>query len=88
MDSNRNLYFSTANNPFETFAALEEIAYNFPDSFINIAPLGTKPMALGACIFGLFHPDSRIIYPLPFEYKEKTTSDCWSSWYYKIPLRD
>lgn len=78
---------SRANNPFETFNLLEHIFQRDSSAFINVAPIGTKPMALGACLFALVHPSVRIVYPLPTEYANITTQECWSSWSYEIPLR-
>lgn len=43
--------FSAANNPFSTFILLQEISKSLPNKLINIAPIGTKPMAIGACLF-------------------------------------
>lgn len=78
--------YVTANNPFETFNILENIVNDREDSFITIAPLGPKPMALGACLLAIAHPSVRIIYPLPERYANKTTTQCSTSWVYNIPL--
>lgn len=48
-----SIRYAIANNPFETYNILEKIKTEYQNSFINIAPLGTKPMALGACLFGI-----------------------------------
>ena len=56
------------------------------NTFINIAPLGTKPMALGACLFALHNPDVRIVYPLPENYENKYSDKSWNSWIYDLPL--
>jgi len=63
--------YSKANNPFEIYNLLQGIKIKTPNNFINIAPLGTKPMALGACLFALHNPAVRIIYPLPDAYESK-----------------
>lgn len=73
-----------ANNPFETFNLLETLKKENPDAFFNIAPLGSKPMALGACLFSLLDESVRIVYPLPEKYAHKTTNECNYSWSYKI----
>ena len=78
--------FSGADNPFEVFNLLEDIKNKNGEAFINIAPLGTKPMALGACLFALNYPDVRVVYPFPETYEKVTTVNCWNSWVYKIPL--
>lgn len=85
-DRDVKIQFSRANNPFETFNLLETVKERNKNAFINIAPLGTKPMALGACIFALNNPDVRVIYPLPETYEKETTKKCWGSWRYHIPL--
>jgi len=82
-----SILYARANNPFETFNLLEYIFKREPSAFMNIAPIGTKPMALGACLFALVHPSVRIVYPLPAKYTNITTQDCWNSWSYEIPLR-
>lgn len=81
-----NICYSRANNPFETYNFLENLKKKHGDFFINIAPLGTKPMALGACIFAIHHPEARIVYPMPEKYINVTTNRCWNSWAYNIPL--
>lgn len=85
-DRDVKIEFSKANNPFETFNLLEIIKEQNENTFINIAPLGTKPMALGTCLFALNYPDVRVIYPLPETYERVTTKRCWNSWCYDIPL--
>lgn len=85
-DKDVKIKFSRANNPFEVFNLLENIKKQNENSFINIAPLGTKPMALGACLFALYYPDVRVVYPLPETYEKVTTNKCWNSWRYLIPL--
>ncbi len=43
--------FASANNPYETFKLLEKIRKTVPNKVINVAPIGTKPMAIGAALF-------------------------------------
>jgi hypothetical protein len=85
-NKNIKLTYSKANNPFEVFNLLEQIQNINKNAFINIAPLGTKPMALGACLFAMYNPKVRVVYPFPESYKKITTNNCWNSWQYKIPL--
>lgn len=85
-DKDVSIKFSRANNPFEVFNLLEDLKNKMENSFINIAPLGTKPMALGACLFALYYPDVRVVYPLPETYEKVTTTKYWNSWRYLIPL--
>jgi len=79
--------FARANNPFETFNLLDAIQKESGNAFLNIAPLGTKPMALGACLFALMNSSTRILYPMPEKYTNVTTERCWQSWRYVIPLK-
>ena len=86
-DEKIKVQYARANNPFEVYNLLESVkAKDGGGTFINIAPIGTKPMALGACLFALHNPDVRVVYPLPEMYEDKYSDDCWSSWMYELPL--
>lgn len=86
-DHNIVVKYARANNPFDVYNLLQSIKDERRDSsFINVAPLGTKPMALGACLFALHNPDVRIVYPLPDFYENKYSDMSWNSWYYELPL--
>ncbi|MHA6965825.1 hypothetical protein [Zobellella denitrificans] len=52
--------FSSANNPYETFLKIKKIKDYMPEQTINVAPIGTKPMAIGACLFVLKNLGSRV----------------------------
>lgn len=88
----KDVVYSRANNPFEMYNLLESLSNDerlnneYGNLFINIAPLGTKPMALGACMFAIHNPEVRIVYPVPQKYMNVTTDRCWSSYAYNIPL--
>jgi hypothetical protein len=81
------ILYSRANNPFETFNLLDKIKRNFNSAFINIAPLGTKPMALGACLFAIHNPDVKVLFPISEKYEKVTTDQSWHTWQYSIPLK-
>lgn len=49
----QNIRFSRANCPFQTFYVIDEIAKECEGSFVKIAPVGTKPHALGAVLYAL-----------------------------------
>ena len=88
-DHNIEVKYARANNPFEVYNLLQKIVDEEKvESFINIAPLGTKPMALGACLFALHNPGVRIIYPLPELYENKYSDYSWNSWIYDLPLKN
>jgi hypothetical protein len=82
-----SIRYARANNPFETYNLLEELYSRDQSVFFNVAPIGTKPMALGACLFALAHPSVRVVYPLPEKYAHETTKECWNSWSYEMPLK-
>lgn len=87
IDGNQNtLYYSCANNPFDTYNLLEHLRMKRKEATISVAALGTKPMALGACLFAIMNPSVRLVYPLPSKYTNVTTQQCFQSWAYKIPL--
>lgn len=81
-----SIRYARANNPFETFDLLQEIGRQNGSAFISVAPLGTKPMALGACLYAMLNKRVRVVYPLPDEYTNVTTYECWRSWQYTIPF--
>lgn len=57
----QNVRYAAANCPFSLISVLEEIAKEDPASLLKIAPLGTKPHALGAFLFGI-RPGYRVNY--------------------------
>lgn len=67
--SNKPL-FSSANNPYDTFMLLERVRNTESDRVINVAPIGTKPMAIGAAIFILKHRQDNV--GLMYDYPIKT----------------
>jgi len=48
----QNVRYAAANCPFSLISTLEDIADEDSESLLKIAPLGTKPHALGAFLFG------------------------------------
>lgn len=80
------IYYARSNNPFEVYNLLDKIKRENSKSFLNVAPLGTKPMALGACLFAIHNPSVRIVYPIPEVYEKTTTENCLHSWRYEIPM--
>jgi hypothetical protein len=49
----RNVRFAKANCPFSLFYVLQDIARDYPRDVMKIAPIGTKPHALGAVLYTL-----------------------------------
>lgn len=83
---NIEVHYARANNPFEVYNLLDSIRRDQPNAFMSVAPLGTKPMALGACLFALHNPSVKIVYPLPQKYEDKYSEQHWNSWSYDLPL--
>lgn len=58
--------FARANCPFEAMAVLDSVARDYADAFIYVAPVGTKPHALGVVMFALLNPSRvEILYDHP-----------------------
>lgn len=88
VSGDNDLQYSRSSNPFEVYNLLDALKASDPEQLhVHVAPLGTKPMALGACLFAIHHPDVRIVYPLPEVYEKRTTENCAQSWAYLIPLK-
>lgn len=80
------MVFSSANNPFETFNKLSSLKSQHENYCIDIIPTGTKPMALGACLFALKkgNNDTRLLFPFPAEYKNQHSIGKGTIWEYVI----
>jgi hypothetical protein len=85
-DAKENIAYCCASNPYDLFNFLVALRQKHPDAFFNIAPLGPKPMALGACMFALADSSIRVVYPMPEKYANVSTDQCWHSWRYTVPL--
>ncbi|KAF6242088.1 hypothetical protein C6988_10185 [Nitrosopumilus sp. b1] len=78
---------ASASDPFETYEVLETILKEHPGYLLTIAPLGSKPMALGSLIFLLEHPDSsRAVFSYPQEYvsKDQPAQKYGKTWFYRL----
>lgn len=80
------IVFAEANNPFETYNQMCLLKNTYPDYCIDIIPAGTKPMALGACLFALKNGnnDVRVLFPFPTEYKIEHSIGKGQIWEYVI----
>ena len=68
-----NRYSAEAINPFITYNTLLEIRKASHNSYMNICPLCSKPMAVGACLYAIKNPTTtRIIYPYTATVTTKT----------------
>ena len=64
--SESRLRYAAASCPFEAYAVLSEIRRDNPGSYIYLAPIGTKPHAIGAVLFALDNPkDTEIMFDHP-----------------------
>lgn len=69
----KNVRYAIANCPFSLFYSIDTIASDYPDNFMKIAPIGTKPHALGAVLYFLAKQDFvELVYDHPIR-KEKRT---------------
>lgn len=50
--------YARASCPFEAYDALCSIRKDYPDHYMYLAPVGTKPHALGAIVYAITHPDT------------------------------
>lgn len=78
--------FSEANNPFQTYNQMSVLQNKYQEYCIDIIPAGSKPMALGACLFALANGnnDIRILFPFPLEYKDQESVGNGKIWEYII----
>ena len=78
------MVFSEANNPFEIYNQLCDLKRRYDDYCIDIVSAGTKPMALGACLFALKNSEYgvRILFPFPNEYLSENNAGNGPIWEY------
>jgi hypothetical protein len=68
-----NVSFVDASCPFSLFHSLAEIERTRISSQLKIAPIGTKPHALGAAIYAVRNPTAELVYDHPIRKKSRTT---------------
>ena len=72
----RNVRFAVANCPFAAYYEIEAVAEEFPDCTVQIAPIGTKPHALGGILYAICHPDrAELIYDHPVRQQKRTSGE-------------
>jgi hypothetical protein len=67
--SRPHLHRAEANNPFDAFDVASQISETYPDLQLVLAPIGTKPHALGAALYAARHNDAVLIYDFPIKQK-------------------
>jgi hypothetical protein len=69
----RQARYAPANCPFSCFYLLRDIAGEYPQKTLKVAPIGTKPHALGAILFALAAPTPiEIVYDNPIRKAGRT----------------
>jgi hypothetical protein len=72
----RQVRFVRANCPFSMYYALSDLAKEHPQKAMRIAPIGTKPHAIGAVLFFLGaggpHRNTEIVYDHPIRKAKRT----------------
>jgi hypothetical protein len=80
----RNIRFARANCPFEAYLAVDQLRSQEEATHVTLAPIGTKPHALGALLQALRHPsDTTIVYDHPVR-SERRTSGTSSLCVYRV----
>lgn len=80
------LVYVPADNPFETYNFLEAVLQD--DEQACVAPLSTKLVALGVCLYAMEHANLRVVYPMSEEYTVHSTNNVLHTFLYKILLSD
>lgn len=75
-----------ANNPFETYNFLCEQLSG--EETACVAPLSTKPVALGVCLYALAHEYLRVVYPMADEYNRHRANSVHKTYLYKFSFND
>lgn len=65
--------YARASCPFAAYEALAQIRADNPDAFLYVAPVGTKPHALGAVLFAQDHDGVEIMYDHPVRKAQRTS---------------
>ncbi|NOQ32110.1 MAG: hypothetical protein GQ570_13420 [Helicobacteraceae bacterium] len=66
-----DIKFSPASNPYETYQVLDDIYKNSVDPTLVLAPIGTKPHAIGAIIFLINKKEVGVDIGLTYDFPKK-----------------
>lgn len=70
----RNISYVSANSIVDVYLFLSKLIKKHPDKKIKVAPIGTKPHAIGAILFAIKHSSRvEIIYDNPMRKKKRTS---------------
>jgi hypothetical protein len=76
---------TTANNPFDTYNTLCKILKESGNTLLNICTIGSKPVALGACLFALDHKQEvKVTYPFYTKTKFDVLEQEGKMWRYGV----
>lgn len=73
-----------ADNPFETYNYLSELLADAEAACI--APLSSKPVALGVCMYALDHESVRVVYPVAESYPHHRANSTHSTYLYGVNI--
>jgi hypothetical protein len=69
----KKVRYALANCPFDLFYVLQDIHREYPGHVLKIAPVGTKPHALGGILYAIANPMSvELVYDHPIRKAERT----------------
>lgn len=76
---------AAANNPFETYNLLCMVLEKYKGILLNLCTIGSKPMALGTCLFALDHHDEiKVTYPFYEKKRFDIEEEAGKIWRYRI----
>lgn len=78
------LSYVPANNPFEVYNYLEENLLE--NELACAAPLSTKPVALGVCLYALNHESLRVVYPTADRYVPHRANSVHKTYMYFVEI--
>ncbi len=73
-------------NPYETYNLLD--SYITQKQLVCIAPLGTKAICLGICLYALENENVRVVYPISSIYSPQNTDGIYETYIYTITLNE
>ncbi len=85
MQNKHKYLYTPADNPFEAYNLLYSMIGDCKDA-VCVAPLSTKPVALGICLFALNHEFVRVVYPVSNKYRTTNTLNTYKTNIYNIEL--
>lgn len=69
----KKVRYAQANCPFDLYYVLEDIQRQYRDHVLKIAPIGTKPHAVGCILYAIAHPrDVELVYDHPIRKPRRT----------------